>query len=122
VEAAAKQDFDIGAELLKNRSVKSENLYFAVETLKRCLTTASALGTPPAFYAEAAKTLVDAQRSLSAALRDQKLQIVLAERRNDRESAYWEAVKLMQIIPDKNNENYQYAAKCMKAYANKVKK
>ena len=122
VEATAKRDFDIGAELLKNQGVKPENLYLAVVTLKTCLTTASALGTPPVFYAEAAKTLADAQRNLAAALRDQKLQIVLAERRNDRDGAYWEAVKLTQIIPDKNNENYQYAAKCMKAYANKVKK
>ena len=58
-----------------------------------------------------------AKEALTTAIRDQKFHIVLAERRRDWKTAYWEALSLMQMIPDKTSDTYQHAAKRVKRYA-----
>jgi len=117
--AMAKRDLDIGKELFKNRGVRPENLYMSRQALMRCLTTASAVGERPDFHAEAAMHLAEATRCLDGQLRDQKFRIIVAEQRHDVEQAYWESVKLAQMIPDKTSEHHQFAASRIEFYSKK---
>jgi len=115
----AKRDLEIGKELLKNRGVRPENLYMAKQALARCLTTAMAVSERQPFQAEAVASLVDANRSFSEQLRDQKFRIILAEQKHDIEQAYWESVKLAQMIPDKTSAHHQFAASRIEFYSKK---
>lgn len=115
--AMSKRDLDTGNDLLKNRDVRSENLYLARRALQGCMTTASALGERPPFYCEAALKLAEAGSALETGLRDQKLRILVAEHKHDIERAYWESVKLAEMMPEKNSEIHQFAAKRITFYA-----
>lgn len=115
--AMSKRSLDAGNDLLKNRNVRPENLYLAHRTMQTCMTTAAALGERPFFYSEAVARLAEATRDLANGLRDQKFRILVAEHRRDIEQAYWEAVKLAQMMPEKTNDYYQFAAKRITSYA-----
>ncbi|MEI6810224.1 MAG: hypothetical protein WCN95_16015, partial [bacterium] len=115
--AMSKRSLDTGNDLLKNRNVRPENLYLAHRTLQTCMTTAAALGERPPFYSEAVARLAEATRDLASGLRDQKFRVLMAEHRRDIEQAYWEAVKLAQMMPEKTNDYYQFAAKRITSYA-----
>jgi|GEM_PF-6464017 len=115
--ASALRALDTGEDLLKHAGVRAENLYLARETTATCLTMLTALGEKPEFYQRAALTLLDAERSLDKAIKNQKFMILAAEQRGDLQQAYWESVRLQQIIPDKTSEPYQFAAKRVKKYA-----
>lgn len=115
--AMSKRDLESCNNLLKNRHVRPENLYLAKRAIESCMTTASALGERPAFYGEAATRLAEATRALEDGLRDQKFKVIMAEQRRDIDQAYWESLKLSQMIPEKTSDYYQYAAKRVDFYA-----
>lgn len=115
--AMSKRDLDAGNSLLKNRDVRPENLYLAHRTFQSCMTSASALGDKPPFYAEAAARLAESTRALAAALVAQKLRIVIAEQKRDVDQVYWESVKLAQMMPDKTSDYYQFASKRIDFYS-----
>ena len=115
--AMSRRDLDVGIELLKHREVRPENLFLATHAFQACLTTASALGTRPPFYSEAAGKLAAATVALHDTLRDQKFRIIMSEQKRDTESAYWESLKLAQIMPEKTSEAYQFASKRINFYS-----
>ncbi|MEI6970997.1 MAG: FHA domain-containing protein [bacterium] len=116
ISAMARRDLDTGNDLLKKRDIRPENLYLAKRTLENCMTTATALSERPAFYAEAAARLAEATRAFNDALRDQKFKVIMAEHRRDIDQAYWEAIKLSQMLPEKTSDAYQFAVKRVEFY------
>ncbi|MDA0322183.1 MAG: FHA domain-containing protein [Verrucomicrobia bacterium] len=96
----------LAESFMEQRRVRPENLFRAIEAYKAALQYSSALVEKPPVYAKAAEGLIKAQDLFRDAVRVQKFQITQAVKRGDREQAYWEAQRLMQMVPDRSHPLY----------------
>jgi len=100
---------DRGAALVANKDVKLDNLYQAVQEYRRACQLALAPPERLAKYNTAAEGLRKATLLYSQAIERQMFEINRALRERDRDTAYWEAHKIMQMVPDKTDPVYQKA-------------
>jgi pSer/pThr/pTyr-binding forkhead associated (FHA) protein len=105
----AQQHLKVGEDLFTRQNVRPENLYRAMAELKQSLRICAAFVTRPECYGQAAALLVKAKQEYEHSVKDQRFAIAAAIKRQDRKTAYWEAYKLLQMIPDKADPVYQEA-------------
>jgi pSer/pThr/pTyr-binding forkhead associated (FHA) protein len=98
-----------GQTLLSSKDVKPDNLYLSVQEFRAALQLADAPPEPLPSYRAAAQQLVEATKLFNIALNRSRYEINRAQRNGDNDSAYWEAHKMMQMIPDKTDPAYQEA-------------
>src|SRR5215469_1674611 len=98
-----------GKNLFNSSDVSPDNLYKAIQQFR----TAAQLSLAPPqrlpAYNAAAEGLAEATRKFNHALDDQRFQITSALKQGDKGRAYWEANKMMQMVPDKTDPAYQEA-------------
>lgn len=118
----AKEHFQIGKDLLRKREVQLENLYRSIREFQTSLQYASALSSRPVVYGEAAEELKYALQLFHESVRRQRFEINLAYKQGDRQTTFWEASKLMQMVPDKTDPVYQEANTWVKKLSKKKKR
>ena len=98
-----------GKNLFNSSDVSPDNLYKAIQQFR----TAAQLSLAPPqrlpAYDAAAEGLAEATRKFNHALEQQRFQITSALKQGDKTRAYWEANKMMQMVPDKTDPAYQEA-------------
>jgi hypothetical protein len=105
----AQQHLKVGEDLFTRQNVRPENLYRTMAELKQSLRICSAFVTRPDCYTQAAALLAKAKQAYEQSVKEQRFAIAAAIKRQDRKTAYWEAYKLLQMIPDKTDPLYQEA-------------
>ncbi len=115
IKGEAQFHYDNGKQLLDRRLVQLGNLYHAMQEFKTCLQKASALATIPEVYRKAAEDLKYAKDIFDEAVKNQRYEMNYALHHNDYVSAYWEANKLMQMVPDKRDSIYQEARRWIRS-------
>lgn len=95
--------------LLDSKDVKPDNLFEAVQEYRKALQLAIAGPQRLPVYSSAAKGLAQATRLFNQALQRQRFEIKSALKQGDNGQAYWEANKMMQMVPDKTDSAYQEA-------------
>lgn len=118
----AEANLKVGEDLLKRGSVRPDNLYRSVQALELCLQQCSAFSQPPTFYRKATETLSYARRQCREAIRTQRYAITRAKKQRDFAEVYWEANKLMQMVPDATDPDYQYAYRLTKRHKEAISK
>jgi hypothetical protein len=98
-----------GKILYDSRDVSPENLYKSLQEFRTALQLSLAPPQRLPAYNTAAQGLSDATRAFNHALDEQRFQITSALKEGDKRRAYWEANKMMQMIPDKTDPAYQEA-------------
>jgi hypothetical protein len=98
-----------GKILYDGRDVSPENLYKSVQEFRKALQLSLAPPERLPAYNAAAQGLSDATRTFDHALDEQRFQITSALKEGDKTRAYWEANKMMQMVPDKTDPAYQEA-------------
>ena len=112
--AEAQRQYDLGAELLRKRGVKLENTYRAVQSFSTAARMTYALSNRPELYEKAVAELLHAQGLFNEKVKGQIFEITLAYRQREYETVYWEALKLMQMVPEKAHPAYQEAQNWLK--------
>lgn len=118
----AEDKLEVARILMRRREVRPENLYRSVETCQMAMQMASALGTRPPYFEKAAKRLAEATTAYGDMMRQTKFRIRVAEKEKDWQAVYWEANKLMQLVPDKTDPDYQLGYKKAKIYKQKLRR
>jgi len=99
----------IGQALVKNEDVKPDNLFNAVQEYRRaCQMSLAGPERQPA-YQTAAQGLRKATVRYNQALERQRFEIKRALGEGDQRTAYWEANKMLQMVPDKTDDAYHEA-------------
>jgi hypothetical protein len=98
-----------GKNLFNSSDVSPDNLYKAIQQFR--LAAQLSLAPPQRLptYESAAEGLAEATRKFNRALEEQRFQITSALKQGDKTRAYWEANKMMQMVPDKTDPAYQEA-------------
>jgi hypothetical protein len=96
-----------GDALVANRNVKQDNLYRAIQEYKQALQLSIARPERAKGYRDAAIGLRSALNLYNQGIQQQRYEINRAIKEGDRETAYWAASKLLQMLPDKKDANYQ---------------
>ena len=96
-----------GDSLVASRNVKQDNLYRAIQEYQQALQLSIARPGRAKGYQEAAISLRSAMNLYNQAVREQRYEIKRAMKEGDRETAYWAAQKLIQMLPDKTDPTYQ---------------
>ena len=109
------EHIQMGAMLLATKDVKPDNLFNSAQEYKKALQLSIAAPQRLAAYPTAAKGLSAATIQLSQALAQQRFEVNRSIKTGDREAAYWAANKIMQMIPDKTDGDYQAAYKYCRA-------
>jgi len=112
--ADAQYQYNLGAELLRKRTVKLENTYRAVQSFSTAARMTYALSTRPELYEKAVTELLHAQGLFNENVKNQNFEITLAYRQREFDTVYWEALKLMQMVPEKAHPAYQEAQNWLK--------
>jgi hypothetical protein len=99
-----------GDGLAGSKDVKPDNLYLAMQEYRRALQLATSpqSGRLPGCRA-AAQGLRHATLLYNQALEEQRFRIRVAMKEGDESRAYWEANRMMQMVPDKTDSAYQEA-------------
>ena len=105
------EQIKMGDMLLATKDVKPDNLFNSVQAYKKACELSIAAPQRAAAYPTAAQGLSTATIQLNQAVAQQQFEINRAVKEGDRTAAYWAANKLMQMIPDKTDDNYQAAYK-----------
>jgi Inner membrane component of T3SS, cytoplasmic domain len=95
--------------LYDGRDVSPDNLYKSIQEFRKALQLSLAPPNRLPAYNAAAEGLADATRTFNHVLDEQRFQITSALKDGDKRSAYWEANKMMQMVPDKTDPAYQEA-------------
>jgi len=98
-----------GDALVANRNVKLDNLFRAIREYQQALQLSLARPERLEAYSGAARGLQTALGLYKQAVDRQRYEISRALKEGSRETAYWEAAKLMQMVPDKADAVYQEA-------------
>lgn len=98
-----------GDALVANRNVKPDNLFRAIREYQQALQLSLARPERLESYSGAARGLQTALALYRQAIERQRFEINRAVKEGSRETAYWEAAKLMQMVPDKTDAVYQEA-------------
>src|SRR5665213_423073 len=101
----------MGDMLLATKDVKPDNLFNSMQEYRKALQLSIAAPQRLAAYPVAAQGLSAATIQLNQVLAAQRFEISRARKVGDRTAAYWAANKMMQMIPDKTDDNYQTAYK-----------
>jgi hypothetical protein len=101
----------MGDMLLATKDVKPDNLFNSAQEYKKALQLSIAAPQRLSAYPTAAQGLSAATTQLNQALEQQRFEINRSLKSGDRTAAYWAANKMMQMIPDKTDDNYQAAYK-----------
>jgi len=96
-----------GDALVERKEVKPDNLYHAVQEYKTALQWSRARPERVPGYQAAAYGLRTAMTLYNQAIERQRYEISRAQKEGDRETAYWAAHKLLQMLPDKTDAIYQ---------------
>jgi hypothetical protein len=96
-----------GDSLVASRNVKQDNLYRAIQEYQQALQLSIARPGRAKGYHEAAICLRSAMNLYNQAIREQRYEIKRAMKEGDRETAYWAAQKLIQMLPEKTDPTYQ---------------
>lgn len=109
------QHIQSGKILFNSSEVSPENLYKSVQEYK--LAAQLCLAPPQRLqaYDSAAEGLAEATRKFNHAIDEQRFQITSALKDGDTTRAYWAANKMMQMIPDKTDSNYQDAYRILQS-------
>jgi hypothetical protein len=110
----AQGQYDLGVELLRKRHVKLENTYRAVQSFATAARMTYALSNRPELYEKAVTELLHAQGLFNESVKNQNFEITLAYRQREFDTVYWEALKLMQMVPEKAHPAYQEAQNWLK--------
>jgi hypothetical protein len=105
----------LGETYIAGRDVKPDNLYQAVHEFRQALKLANSPPERLPQYHAAAEELLNATNEFNQAIAKQRFEIIRATRSGDNDTAYWEATKMMQMVPDKTDAAYQYAVQAVKA-------
>jgi hypothetical protein len=98
-----------GKILYDSRDVSPDNLYKSIQEFRKALQLILAPPERLPAYNAAAGGLSDATGAFNRALDEQRFQITSALKDGNRTRAYWEANKMMQMVPDKTDPAYQEA-------------
>ena len=101
--------------LLASKDVKADNLFTAIKEFQKALQLAIAGPQRLPSYNAAAKGLAQATRLYNQALERQRFEINSALNQGDNDRAYWEANKMMQMVPDKVDPAYQEAVRLLRS-------
>ncbi|MEI8120850.1 MAG: FHA domain-containing protein [bacterium] len=96
-----------GDSLVANRNVKPDNLPRAIQAYKLALQLSIARPERALGYEETAYALRTALGYYSQAIQRQRFEINRALKEGDSETAYWAASKLLLMLPDKQDPDYQ---------------
>ena len=110
----AGEKLSAAKELMRKRDVRPSNLFHSIEAYRSCLTYASALIVKPKYYNNAVDGLTKATVLLDAAIRNQKFLITQAKKAGDIRTARVEAMRLLHMIPEIKDQDYQYANSVVK--------
>lgn len=97
--------------LLANKDVKPDSLYQSVQEYRKAMQLAIAPPQHAPAYHDVAQRLLEATRQFNSALNKRRFEINLAMSNGDYGTAFWEANKMMQMVPDKTDPAYQEAFK-----------
>ena len=109
----ARRQYEYGADLLRRRGVQLDNTYRAVQAFQTAARLTYALSDRPELYDRSVAELLHAQSMFQDAVRDQRFLITSAFRQRDFDTVYWEALKLMQMVPEKSHPAYREAERWM---------
>jgi hypothetical protein len=101
--------------MLTSKDVKPDNLFMSVKEYQQAIQLAIAGPQPLPAYNSAAKGLAQATRFFNQALDRQRFEINSALKQGDLDRAYWEANKMMQMVPDKIDPAYQEASRILRS-------
>jgi hypothetical protein len=101
--------------LLASKDVKPDNLFSSMKEYQKALQLAIAGPQRLPAYNPAAKGLAQATRLFNQALERQRFEINSALKQGDNDRAYWEANKMMQMVPDKIDPAYQEASRILRS-------
>jgi hypothetical protein len=107
-----------GGALLSAKDVKPSSLFEAVQEYRLAVQLADAPPQRLASYSDAARGLAIATGLLNQALEHQRFEVNRALKEGDARQAYWEANKMMQMVPDKTDPAYQEAYEIVKSLQN----
>jgi pSer/pThr/pTyr-binding forkhead associated (FHA) protein len=108
---ASQVDADISSakNLFNSSDVSPDNLYKAIQQYRAAAQLSLAPPQRLPAYNVAAEGLAESTRKFIHALDEQRFQITSALKEGDKRRAYWEANKMMQMVPDKTDPAYQEA-------------
>ncbi|HTB84898.1 MAG TPA: FHA domain-containing protein [Candidatus Sulfotelmatobacter sp.] len=107
----AARHLQTGKMLFTGKDVNPDNLYNSIQAYRTALQLIIASPERLASYREAAEGLSEATRLFNQQMQSQEFEISRAMETGDRDAAYWAAIKLMQMDPDKTADVYLEAAK-----------
>jgi Inner membrane component of T3SS, cytoplasmic domain len=102
-------DISSGKNLFNSSDVSPDNLYKAIQQFRAAAQLSLAPPQRLPAYDTAAEGLAEATRKFNHQLDEQRFQITSALKEGDKRRAYWEANKMMQMVPDKTDPAYQEA-------------
>jgi hypothetical protein len=108
---ASQVDADISSakNLFNSSDVSPDNLFKSIQQFRAAAQLSLAPPQRLPAYNTAAEGLAEATRKFNHALDEQRFQITSALKEGDKTRAYWEANKMMQMVPDKTDPAYQEA-------------
>lgn len=98
-----------GKILLDSKDVSPDNLFKSLQEYRKALQLCLAPPDRLPAYQDAAQGLAEATKVYNHTLDEQRFQITSALKEGDKRRAYWEANKMMQMVPDKDDPAYQDA-------------
>ncbi|HTR43683.1 MAG TPA: FHA domain-containing protein [Pseudomonadales bacterium] len=102
-------DISSGKNLFNSSDVSPDNLYKAIQQFRAAAQLCLAPPQRLPAYNTAAEGLAEATRKFNHELEEQRFQVTSALKEGDKRRAYWEANKMMQMVPDKTDPAYQEA-------------
>lgn len=106
-----------GDMFLNNPYVKPDNLYNSIQEFQKALQLAKAAAHDLPAYPSIAQRLGQATRLFNQSLDRERFEISRALKDGDTTTAYWEANKMMQMVPDKVDPVYQEAYRVVRQTA-----
>jgi pSer/pThr/pTyr-binding forkhead associated (FHA) protein len=95
-----------GGDLLKNRLLRPENLDKSIQEYRQALQLSMAGPERLPEWRPAAEGLAEATRLFHQELDAARLKIKIAIKEGNRDTAYWEARQMLQMVPDKTDPAY----------------
>ncbi len=107
--------------LVREREVRPENLFGAVQEYRTALRLAVAGPQRLPAYTSAAQRMAEAVRLYNEAAARQRFEINRAIKENDGRTACLAAMRMMQMVPDKTDGLYQEASRVVNTYKSSLR-
>lgn len=105
----AEEFLHLAKSLYARRRVKHDNLFQAIKRFEETIGLMRGLEPKPDIYKEAVTGLEEAKKTLDKEFRDARFRVERAIILEEWEKAFNEAEVIMEMIPDRKDERYQYA-------------